>query len=299
MISRVTQQTVRTSTLANLQGNLRTMADLQARLSSGKNISKASDDPSATGRTMSLRADYAAATQAKRNADDGVTWLSQTDSSLQTTLSVLRRARDLTVQGANSGVVNGVSAEAIATELEGLRDTLLDVANTTLNGRQIFAGTSVGGTTFTDASGTPPYAWQGTAAGSVDRRIGADATVRVDTNGEQVFGEGDESVFALLDSIAADLRNGVPVSTRLNEIDDRMNTMLAAATDVGVRMKQVTDVQSSLALRLQDLSSAISGIEDIDLAQTVMELQMQEVAYQGALGATARVLQPSLMDFLR
>ncbi|WP_284328136.1 hypothetical protein [Demequina litorisediminis] len=95
--------------------------------------------------------------------------------------------------------------------------------------------------------------------------------MRVDTNGEQVFGEGDESVFALLDSIAADLRNGVPVSTRLNEIDDRMNTMLAAATDVGVRMKQVTDVQSSLALRLQDLSSAISGIEDIDLAQTVME----------------------------
>ncbi|GMA35680.1 hypothetical protein [Demequina litorisediminis] len=80
MISRVTQQTVRTSTLANLQGNLRTMADLQARLSSGKNISKASDDPSATGRTMSLRADYAAATQAKRNADDGVTWLSQTDT---------------------------------------------------------------------------------------------------------------------------------------------------------------------------------------------------------------------------
>ena len=69
--------------------------------------------------------------------------------------------------------------------------------------------------------------------------------------------------------------------------------------DVGIRYKQVTDAQSSLQLRIQDLTTGISGIEDIDLAETILELQMQEVAYQGSLGAASRVLQPTLMDFLR
>jgi flagellar hook-associated protein 3 FlgL len=47
------------------------------------------------------------------------------------------------------------------------------------------------------------------------------------------------------------------------------------------------------------LTSQLTAIEDVDLAGTIMEVQMQEVAYQAALGATSRVLQPTLMDFLR
>ena len=110
---------------------------------------------------------------------------------------------------------------------------------------------------------------------------------------------GAASVFQLIDDIAADLRAGNDVTNRLGEIDIRMDAMLSTLADVGIRYKQVTDAQTTLELTVQDFTSSISGIEDIDLAETIMELQMQEVAYQGALGATARVLQPTLMDFLR
>ncbi|MFV0632978.1 flagellar hook-associated protein FlgL [Demequina sp.] len=299
MISRVTHQTMQRSTLGNLQLNLRSMADLQARLSSGKNLSAVSDDPGAASRAMTLRAEQASLVQAKRNADDGASWLTQLDTALQGSVNVLHRVRDLTVRGANSTTAGSAAVEAIATELEGLRDSMLDLANTRLNGRPVFAGTAAGGTAFSDAAAATPYEWQGSATGSVTRRVGATTTLRVDVAGPAAYGSGTDSVFQLIDDIAADLRAGTEVSGRLTQIDDRLNTMLASLTDVGVRHSQLTDAQDALALSLQDVKGAISQIEDVDLAQTVIDLQLQEVAYQGALGATAKVLQPTLLDFLR
>ncbi|MCB2411961.1 flagellar hook-associated protein FlgL [Demequina sp. TTPB684] len=299
MINRVTQQTMQRSTLYNLQNNMATMSKLQARMSSGKAIQRPSDDPSSTGRTMTFRAEKAAATQASRNTADGVAWLATIDNTMQSSISALQRVRDLTVQGANSGSVGPTSRGAIATEIEGLRDTLLDLANTNFQGRSVFAGTSNAGVAFEDGTAATPYAWNGVAGSSVERRIGPDATVRVDADGAATYGTGATSVFQLLDDIAADLRGTAEVSGRLAEIDTRLNGMLAQIADVGIRYKQVSDAQQSIAKTLQDVTSSIDDVEGIDLAETIMELKMQEVAYQGALGATARVLQPTLMDFLR
>lgn len=295
MINRVTQQTVQRSTLANLQMNLGRMAELQGRMSGGKVITKPSDDPSGTGQAMQLRAERRAAEQHARNADDGVAWLSTVDSAVQTSLTSLRRARDLTVQGASDGSLSPIAREAIAVELEGVRDSLLAQANTRYNGRSVFAGTSDAPQAF-DA-GT--YTWNGSPTGSVERRLGPEQTVRADQDGAAAFGQGATSVFALVDGIVADLRGGVDVSGRLTEIDDRMNAMLGELAGVGIRHSQAMQAQSGLQKTTMDLSSQLSAIEDIDLAEIIVELQMQEVAYQGALGATARVLQPSLMEFLR
>ena len=115
MITRVTQQGLHQASLQHLQTNLARMSQLQGQLSSGKAITKPSDDPAGTALTLQLRADRRAADQAARNADDGAAWLTVADSALQTSLSTLRRARDLTVQGANSGAMSPTSREAIAT----------------------------------------------------------------------------------------------------------------------------------------------------------------------------------------
>lgn len=305
MISRVTHATIQRSTHANLQHNLQRMADMQAKLSSGKTITKPSDDPGGLSRTLRLRADEKATQQYQRNADDGVAWMSTIDSALQTSVASLRRARDLTVQGAN-GSMSVQAREAIALEIEGIRDALLDQANTNYLGRSVFAGTSDAGRAFESGS----YAWTGVPGASVERRIAAETTVRADADGAAIFGTGgyvDDpavdpaggSVFALLDRIAADLRSGEPVSDHLNKIDARQSAMLGALADVGTRYGQLEAAQQSTEKAMMDLTGQISAIEDIDLAETILQIQSQEVAYQAALGATARVLQPSLMDFLR
>ena len=299
MINRVTQQTVQRSALAGLQANLSRVADLQARMSSGKTITKPSDDPSGAARTMALRADQAAVKQASRNADDGVAWLGTADNALQGSISAMRRVRDLTVQGANSGAMGPAAREALATEIDGIRDSLLDLANSRVQGRSVFAGTTGDGTAFDGPSSPTPYAWHGTAGAIVERRLSPDATVRVDSDGVAAFGQGATSVFALLDTIATELRGTTEVGARIGDIDTKLNGMLSQVSDVGIRYKQIDDVKQAIAAKLQDTASSISGIEDIDLAETIMELNMQQVSYQGALGSAAKVLQPTLMDFLR
>ncbi len=308
MIGRVTHQTVQRTALANLQLNLGKMADLQGRMSGGKVITKPSDDPGGTAKALGLRADRRAAEQYARNIDNGIGWLSTVDTAIGTATDSLRRARDLTVQGANTGAMSPAAREAIAIELEGIRDALLSQANGRYLGRSVFAGTSDAATAFNGAAGTPPYAFNGAAAGTVERRIATDTTVRVDADGAGVFGVGawdaagpgtGGSVFGLLDQIAADLRAGLDVRERLNDIDTRMDAMLSERAAVGTRYGMLESAQKTNAMAVVELKGQIAAVEDIDLAEVIVELQSQEVAYQAALGATSRVLQPSLLEFLR
>jgi flagellar hook-associated protein 3 FlgL len=290
----VTHQTVQRQTLANLQGNLSAMAALQAQMSSGKKISVPSEDPAGASDMLRLRGDQRALTQYARNASDGDSWLTTVDSALTSSLAALRRARDLTLQGGD-GALGATSREALASELEGVRDSLLDLANSSYVGRNVFAGTSDAGVAF-----GPGYAYTGTAgANPVERRIGAATSVRVDSDGAAVFGTGTDSVFALLDTIAASLRSGADPTTHLDALDTHMEAMLTEVASVGARHGQVLAATSDLKSQELTVKSQLSGIEDIDLAEVILELQMQEVAYQGALGAASKVLQPSLMDFLR
>jgi len=303
MISRVTQQTVQRSTLANLQLNLATMAGTQAQMSSGKKISVPSDDPAAASDILRLRGEQRTQTQYVRNADDGTSWLTTIDTSITSSLSALSRARDLTVQSGDAAL-GATSREALAREVETVRDSLLAQANTTFLGRSVFAGTSNAGEAFTTvpATATDPatYTWTGTAGAAVERRVGAVTSVRVDSDGSAVFGNGTDSVFALLDQIAKDMRTpGADATTNLTAMDTRLEAMLSQVSAVGARTNQIASAQSDLATAKVTMATQLSGIEDIDLADTILRLQSQEVAYKGALGAAAKVLQPSLLDFLR
>ncbi|GAA3795265.1 flagellar hook-associated protein FlgL [Cellulomonas soli] len=297
MIPRVTHLTVQRSTLGNLQSNLRTMADLQTKMSSGKNVNAPSDDPAAASDMLRLRADQRTSNQYSRNATDAEAWLTTVDTALTSSLSALRRARDLTVQGGDAAL-GAQSREALAAEIDGVKAQLLSQSNTTYLGRTVFAGTSNAGVAFDSTT----YAFTGTVAGvtpPVERKVGDAVDVRVDADGAAVFGEGTTSVFALLDDIATQLRAGGDPTASLDDIDTHMDAMLTQVASVGARHNQVLTAQSTLADRQLALTTQLSSIEDIDLAAVILDLQAQEVAYKGALGATSKVLQPTLLDYLR
>jgi flagellar hook-associated protein 3 FlgL len=242
---------------------------------------------------LRLRGESRAQTQFARNADDGNGWLTTVDSALQSSLATMRRARDQVIQGGNGGL-GATSREALAAEVDGLRAALLEQANTTYLGRSVFAGTSNTGAAF-DAA----YTFSGTPGSSVERRVAENTTVRVDADGAAVYGEGADSVFALLETVSATLRSGGDVTAHLGALDSRFEKMLTEVSGVGARQKRVQDAQSTLLEAQQSTKAQLSAIEDVDLAGIILELQMQEVAYQGALGAAGKVLQPTLMEFLR
>ncbi|WP_240675511.1 flagellin [Cellulomonas endophytica] len=295
----MTHQSIQRSSLGHLQTNLQRMSDLQAKLSRGTTVGVPSDDPAATSDILALDRQTARTAQYQRNAQDATTWLNVADSTLQQSVTATTRARTLLVQ-AGDGALGREQLGSIATELEGLRETLLAQANTSVNGRTVFAGASDAGVAFDAAT----YAYRGRAAdGSVtpvERRLAEAVTVRVDGDGAAAYGEGADSVFAVLDAAAAALRSGNPdIGALLGTVDGRLAALQSANAAVGARQKQVEVAQESLADQALSTKTQLSSVQDIDLASVVLDLQSQEVAYKSALSATARTLQPSLLEFLR
>ena len=157
----------------------------------------------------------------------------------------------------------------------------------------MFAGTS------DTAAFAADYSYSGVPGSEVTRRVSDGASVRVDTDGAAVFGTGDDSVFALVDKIVADLRSGTNVGPRLAEIDDRRTAMLAVQGSVGTRQSQIERAKEAAVENSVSLESRRAAVEDVDSIEVLVRLQAQELVYRSALAVNARVLQPSLMDFLR
>jgi flagellar hook-associated protein 3 FlgL len=293
MVSRVTNSTLMASAQRNLQTSMSRLASLQTQASSQKAITKPSDDPTGTGDSMRVRAQQRAADQYARNVDNGNGWLTVGDSALSASEGILNRVRDLTIQGANEATLTPATREAIAAELDGLKTELLGQANTKFQGRSVFAGNSDARAAFdTD------FTFNGAAGSAVLRRIGADATVRVDADGAALFGTGGDSAFALIDRLSADLRAGVGLGTHLDAVDDRLKAVIAGHAELGTRHAEILKAEETLMTLSGSLEAQRSGIEDVDLGKVILDLKLQEVCYQSALAVTARVLQPTLMDFL-
>jgi flagellar hook-associated protein 3 FlgL len=292
---RITQRAVALTSLQGLNRNLDAVGKLQQQLTSGRLISAPSDSPTGTNRAMQTRADQAANEQQTRNITDAKSWLEQTDSSLQAMLDTARRVRDLTVQGSSTGSNTVESAQAIATEVASLREGLLSLANRTIGGRPLFGGVTPGSKAY-DTTGT----YVGQAGPPVTRRVSDTEVVRVDTTGPEAFGPAGADLFAIVDKIATDVvANPAALATHLTDLDGVMKGMLTAVADVGSRAARVEREEQVNADRGLTLSSQLAETENIDLPNTIMRLQMQQVGYQAALSATAKALQPTLMDYLR
>lgn len=291
-MTRITTASLATTTERNLQAAMTRLATIQNKAGTQKEISRPSDDPAGTANVMALRAHQRQNEQFSRNVQDANGWLSTTDKAMTTATDLLQQVRDLTVKGANDGALSPDAKEAIALELDELHDALLTAANTQFMGRNVFAGTS-------DAPNAVDSTYTFSGTSGVERRIGANSSVRVDADGAQVFGQGNASVFQLVKDIAMDLRNGTNISARVGEVDAGLQKVLGAQATVGASHAAVLAADDALLADSVSLEARRSGIEDIDLGSVILELKTQEVAYQAALSAASRTLQPSLMDFLR
>jgi flagellar hook-associated protein 3 FlgL len=305
--SRITQRLMVGHSLASLQAGLGRLARTQEQLSTGRVINRPSDSPIGTNSAMRLRSETAAQTQYARNAEDGLGWLGQIDNTLQSVLPQVNRARELVLQGASTGSNTAASRQALATEVEQIRESLLASANTQYLGRPVFGGTTTGKVAYTaDATGKVTYAGRSVAdpSSTVERTIADGVRLRVDLTGPEVFvDDKGNDVFKVLDEVVAHLMapqvDSVALSADLDKLDGVLRSMRTAVADVGTRYGRLERAAQTAKDVTVDLQASLSEVENVDIAKATMDLQLQEVAYQASLATTARVLQPSLLDFLR
>ena len=297
MALRVTPRTAQRIAINGLEANLKRMTKLQEQMATGKQINRPSDSPISTVSAMQYRSDIRRNEQFTRNANDGLNWLGIADETLTGLMTTVGRVRELVIRGKN-GSLGPVERGNVAAEVETLKDTLVGLANTKYLDRPIFAG---------NADVLQAYNAGGSFQGSVDdvveRRVGPNMKVRVNVTGPEVFGAGNGtngSLFEVVQKIVDDL-NGNPsgLGADLTDLDARVVELQNHLGAIGARYHQVEGMRDRSEATNITLTNGLSEVENIDLPRTIVDLQLQEVAYQSALAATARVIQPSLVDFLR
>ncbi|MGY1854856.1 flagellar hook-associated protein FlgL [Modestobacter sp. SYSU DS0290] len=303
---RITHKAVVTTSLQGLNRNMDAIQKLQQQLTSGKTISKPSDDPAGTNAAILARQELATATQHARNITDGMGFLDATDSALQNMIVQVQKVRELTVSGLNDGAASDSSRAAIATQVAGIRDSLLGLANTSVQNRPIFGGITAGSTAYD--VGTGAYVGSGDGGTPINRQVSDADLIRIDITGPEVFGvttppgatPASRDLFAIVGDIAADVVTDLgALEGHLAALDEALSRMLKGAADIGTRTSRLETSRQVNADQQLSLTSRSADIENVDLAKTIMNLQMQQTGYEAALSATAKAIQPSLLDFLR
>jgi flagellar hook-associated protein 3 FlgL len=294
MSFRVTNETQLAAAQRNLQASQQKLYQLDTQASTGLKITVPSDDPTGTSNLLQVQQQLAQNTQYQRNAQDGNGWLTTTSTTLTSVNTALTQIRDLTLQAANTGASSPSSQSAISDQMQVIKQSLLSLANTQYLGRNIFAGTSAASSAY-----NADYSFNGTAGATVQRRVGPDTTVQVNTDGSSVFGSGSSSVFALIDTITSDIASGTNVGSQLSAIDTFMVNVQGAEATVGAAQNQLQTASNTLTSSATSLQSSQSNLQNVDTSQVILEMQTQQVAYQTALAVTAHSLQSTLMDYLK
>lgn len=295
---RVTQQSqslVMRSDLSLVSGRL---ADIQRQVASGRQLERASDDPAGALEALRYRRSLRSYEQYDRNIGDAKAWLGTADSALQSIDARLTRAKDLTVQ-ADNGSLDSVARNAIASELRAIADEMVGLANTHHLGRPIFGGAS-GNAQAYDPSGV----FQGDT-GAVTRTVGSGVSYQVNVTGPEVFGvenPGDPmngNTFEVLREIADRVQAGLPAAAGLDAIERAHEGVHNAQSTLGTRLASLEKLEARNEGTTIEMRSALSEREDVDLADAILDLKSQEAAYTAALGVAGRILDRSLLDFLR
>lgn len=296
-MNRVTNTTASRAMLANINKNARVLTEAQVRIASGKQIQRPSDGPAQVLSALDYRSQLRRNEQLGRNAHDAGAWLDNADSALTHSVDRLTRARTLVVGGIN-GSADAQSRRAYAAEIRAIREELIQTANTQYLGRPIFSGTADTGTAYA-ADGT----YQGNT-GTVERNVAPGVSIQVNRAGPAVFGDAshpDGNVFQVLADIADALEAGdiAGATAGLDKIGRSTDRIETAQVEMGARSKQIEEIGFRNAEVDVELKAALSEVEDVDMAEALIEVRVQEMAYQAALQVTAKVIQPTLLDFLR
>jgi len=309
---RITNKMLSNNFLRDMNTNLNNLSTLQTQMATGKQINKASDDPAKASKIMQINSDISANKQYNDNITTTTNWLDMTDTALGQVGDITTRIQELLVSAGNAGY-GADEKGAIKDEINQKVGELSQILNTSFDGKYIFAGTSgttkPTGTTEDTASNTQlDY----TATSSLESKLSVEVSQGVTTNynvtASQIINYGtgtNDNLTALLKDITSNLDLGTSASTTsltttdLTGIQSVMTNVLKLRSEVGAKQN---GMESALARNVDqntNMTEMLSTTEDIDITEKSMEYSTMQTVYTASLQTSAKVLQPSLLDYLR
>lgn len=296
MAIRVTQNMLNSHMLRNLSNSMGSMDKYQEQLSSRSKISKPSDDPVVATRGMYYRSALVENGQFQRNVNEATSWMELADKSMDEQTSIMKRVNELAVYSGNVAL-NQDSLKAIAEEIDQIKEQMGNLANQTVGGRYIFAGTDTQNPPYSDIQGD--FVSDNNA--EIRLEMNKNVFLPINVSGQALFNypSNANNVFKLLDTLSSQLKAGKDATGYISDIQQQEDNLNAQRASLGARVNRVQLISERLGNEEVNLNKLMSDNEDADIAQVITNLKTQENVHSAALGAGARIIQPSLVDFLK
>lgn len=285
---RVTQSMLSNNMLRNLSNSYSRLDKLQDQISTQKKFTKPSDDPVAAMMGMNYRTDLNRIQQFTRNIGEVRNWVDSTDDALDKGVLALQRIRELTLQASN-GTLEEDQRKAVAEEVKQLKEHLQNLGDTQVGGKYIFNG---------NQTNVRPSE-SGFQSGTIELEVFSGIKIPVNTEGKALFGDmlsEDGDIQKLITALES---NDPAVGDMLENIDKNIDNFLSARAQIGAKQNRVDLMEDRLSQQEVFSTRILSDNEDIDMEKAIIELTTQESIHRAALSVGARIIQPTLTDFLR
>ena len=289
---RVTQSMLSNNMLSNLSNSYAKLAKYQDQISSQKKITRPSDDPVVAMKGITYRRNLQEVEQYKRNFSEAYNWMDNSDAALDKAGQALQRIRELVVQASND-TYDQSQRDSMREEIVQLKEHLVEIANTKVGDKYIFNGTDTLHKPV-DASGTTVS----TNINPVQLELSKGVFIPVNVNPQDAFsGPLFSEIQDLIDKLPAS--DGQSLTGEIDKIDTHLSSITNARSNLGARANRVELMEQRIDQQEIIATQMMSDNEDIDFEKVVTELLAQESVHRAALSVGSRIIQPTLMDFLR
>ena len=307
---RITTANAFESSLSNLQRRQQALAQSQEQLTSGKRVSKPSDDPAAAAAAERALAAESRSKAQLRALDSSRQAMQLSESALGDAGELMQQARELLVSAGN-GTHTDADRKVIGESLRSLRNDMLAVANRSDGtGRFIFGGQGANGPPLLDSPGGVAY---NAASGQLMAASGETSPLSIDGQAAWLLAPDAAnpgstlSVFDVLDRVSGELltpgRTAAQISATLSsglaDIDSAANNLSAWRARTGEALNRIDGIGQRLSQTTLDAQRDRSDAEDLDMLQAISDFQNKQTGYDAALKAYSTVQQMSLLQYLR
>ncbi|MCR1933687.1 flagellar hook-associated protein FlgL [Clostridium tepidum] len=318
---RITNKMMADSFMTDMNNNLQNLDRIRQQLTTGKNFSKPSHDPANVIRTMQLYTGIDANKQYNKNISNVINWLDVTDTALDQIGKQLGKIRDKLQEAGDPGF-GPTERKALKDEVNGIIGSLSQTLNTTFDGKYIFSGTRVTGKPTAvkkDENGNNSIYYinkDGTALTDknsdeykqmnekLKAEISEGVVMEYNVTAKEILEDGGD-LAKLLENIVNNLDSDDPTDTNklygenLGDIDKVLDNVLRIRAEVGAKQNRMDSAKTMNTETNFNMTEILSNIEDIDIVEKNMEYAVLQSVYISSLQTSAKVLQPTLMDYLR
>lgn len=315
---RITTSMMTNTFLGDMNVNLNNMSNRQKQLNTGKEFSRPSDSPYKAARSMQMYSEIYSNEQYNTNISHTVNWLDTTDTAMNSLGNALTRIRELMVSAGN-GSYGEDELKSIKDEISEKTNEISQILNTSFDGKYIFGGTKGEKPTSIDGTGNLKPDKTETVTGKdltrqgdtlkveisqgvvIDYSINADEILKFQKEGDAPDAKtGDLS--ELLQNIVNNLNSGDVekiTGENLKELDSAISNMLSVRSKVGTLQNRMEGAETINKSQNTNLKEILSHNEDIDWVEKSMEMATVQTIYMASLQSSARILQNSLLDYVR